>query len=104
LELLARERLRFARRFIDLPYTGKYGTIIKDCKDTNRRYRVSCCDFYTSRDAETQLSLLVLYEAFKHSIPKKNYSSLLTTFFENHPNSLDIRLEKLCKLLRRHFV
>ena len=45
----------FARRFFDLSYTGKYPHIVNDCKDSNRRYRVTCSDFDLSRDAETQL-------------------------------------------------
>jgi GTPase SAR1 family protein len=78
----------FARRFIDLPYAGKYPEIIKDCKDSNRRYRVDCGDFLKSRDAETQLSLLVLFEAFKHSAPERKQSSMmLTDFFLKSPSS-----------------
>lgn len=57
----------FARRFIDLEYTGRHSAIINDCRDSNRRYRVSCTKFDYERDAETQLSSLILYEAFKHS-------------------------------------
>jgi hypothetical protein len=95
----------FARRFIDLEYTEmRYSAIVKDCKDTNRRYRVSCSDFDSSRDAETQLSLLVLYEAFKHSIPNetKEYRMLFTNFFENHSNSR-ISFEKTLQLITSTF-
>ena len=56
----------FARRFIDLEYTGKHSTTIKDCRESNRRYRVACSDFDINKDAETQLSFMILYEAFKH--------------------------------------
>lgn len=77
----------FARRFMDLPYTGKYTHVVEDCKQSNRRYRVTCSDFDLSRDAETQLSLLILFEAFKYSVPKKDYISLFANFFEKFPNS-----------------
>ena len=76
----------FARRFIDLPYIGKYFDIVEDCKNSNRRYRLDCSDFVLSRDPETQLSLLILLEAFKYSVPVQNYDLLLSSFFDTSPN------------------
>lgn len=58
----------FARRFIDLPYSGEYQDVIEDCRENNRIYRVSCTDFDTTRDPKTHFSLLLLYEAFKYSV------------------------------------
>ena len=62
----------FARRFLDGEYTGKYKKIVEDCKACNRRYRITCSEFDTTRDAETQLSLCVLREAFKYSTNSTN--------------------------------
>jgi hypothetical protein len=56
-----------ARRFMDLSYSGNYADIVNDCKEMNRRYRVRCTKFDIARDAETQLSLIILFEAFKYS-------------------------------------
>jgi Cdc6-like AAA superfamily ATPase len=92
----------FARRFIDLPYTGKYPHIVNDCKESNRRYRVTCSDFDSTRDPETQLSLLILFEAFKYSVPKKNYRSLFAEFFENLPNSR-ISFERTLSIIAKTF-
>jgi hypothetical protein len=71
----------FARRFMDLPYSGTHPDVVNDCKECNRRYRVSCTKFDTTRDPETQLSLLVLYEAFKHSVGNVVLQDFLTDFY-----------------------
>ncbi|KAJ3316538.1 hypothetical protein HDV06_003309, partial [Boothiomyces sp. JEL0866] len=78
----------FARRFIDLKYTGKHSAIINDCRDCNRRYRVSCTNFDLSRDAETQLSLLVLFEAFKHSIGPVILQDFVMYYHRNFTNKI----------------
>ncbi|KAJ3252840.1 hypothetical protein HK103_001134 [Boothiomyces macroporosus] len=77
----------FARRFLELPYTGKHAAIINDCRDSNRSYCVSCCDFDLLKDGETQLSLLVLFEAFKYSLPAKaECQSFIRDFFKCFPS------------------
>ena len=53
----------FSRRFIDLPYFGRFPDVVEDCKESNRSYRVSCPAFHPDKDPETQLSLLVLFES-----------------------------------------
>ena len=90
----------FARRFLDLPYTGKYPAIINDCRDSNRRYRVSCTKFDMARDAETQLSLLVLFEAFKHSSETYNLQNYITGF---HRNFQKLSLTDVLQLITETF-
>jgi hypothetical protein len=70
----------FARRFMDLPYLGNYADIVNDCKTMNRSYRVSCTKFNIARNAETQLSLIILFEAFKYSSGAGNLQDYLTEF------------------------
>lgn len=91
----------FARRFIDLPYTGKYPDIVTDCKDSNRRYRVSCTSFDTTRDAETQLSLIVLFEAFKYSMQAAELQAFLSSFHRNYSSILS--LENVLQLITNTF-
>jgi hypothetical protein len=78
----------FARRFMDLPYSGTHTGVVNDCKECNRRYRVSCTKFDTTRDPETQLSLLVLFEAFKHSVGNVVLQDFLTAFYRNFSGRL----------------
>jgi GTPase SAR1 family protein len=70
----------FARRFMDLSYSGNYADIVNDCKEMNRRYRVRCTKFDIARDAETQLSLIILFEAFKYSSGAGNLQDYLNEF------------------------
>ena len=78
----------FARRFIDGEYTGKYLKIVQDCKKFNRRYRVTSVEFDTTRDPETQLSLFILREAFKHSLTNgRTTGSFIANFFNKYPHS-----------------
>jgi hypothetical protein len=61
-------KYKFARRFIDLKYTGKYSHIVNDCKETYRIYTIDCTKFDVLGDVEIQLGLMILNEAFKHSV------------------------------------
>lgn len=36
----------FSRRFLDLPYSGRFPAVVEHCKESNRRYRVSCSFFH----------------------------------------------------------
>lgn len=92
----------FARRFIDLQYTGDYGDIVTDCKGSNRRYRISCTDFDMTRDPETQLSLMVLFEAFKYSVTTAKWQSFTTKFWK--PNSrMSLKLTDVLGLITATF-
>lgn len=91
----------FARRFIDLPYTGKHSDIVADCKDSNRRYRVSCTSFDITRDPETQLSLMILFEAFKYSMTTGDLHDFLSNFHRNY--SAKLSLENVLELITNTF-
>ena len=91
----------FARRFMDLKYTGKHFAIINDCREKNRRYRVSCTNFDANKDAETQLSLLILYEAFKHSSGASSLQDYISAFYR--PVSRKLSLSDVLHLITETF-
>jgi hypothetical protein len=81
IKFLALIKTKFACQLLDLPYTGNYSQIVKDCKASDRRYRLRCTDFDpTRKDTETQLSLLILYEAFKNSSKGITIEDCITQF------------------------
>jgi hypothetical protein len=80
--------------------TGKHSAIINDCRESNRRYRVSCTKFDMARDAETQLSLLILYEAFKHSSETYSLQDYITAF---HRKFQKLSLADVLKLITETF-
>ncbi|KAI8891790.1 hypothetical protein BC833DRAFT_626464 [Globomyces pollinis-pini] len=90
----------FAHRFIDLKYTGKHSAIINDCRDSHRRYRVSCKKFDITRDVETQLSLQILYEAFKHSSGTYHLQDYISAF---HRNFRKLSLAHVLQLITETF-
>ncbi|KAJ3308464.1 hypothetical protein HDV04_001221, partial [Boothiomyces sp. JEL0838] len=93
----------FARRFLELPYTGNHAAIINDCRDSNRSYRVRCSDFDLLKDGETQLSLLVLFEAFKYSLPAKvKCEPFIKNFFKWFP-SFRVSFEATLQLITETF-
>ena len=91
-----------AHRFLNEPYHGIFHDIINDCRNTNRRYRVSCTNFRTILDTETQLSLMILYESFKHSTSLGSIMEFIDKYYENYKNTI-LKLSSVLKLITECF-
>ena len=91
----------FCRRFLDLQYNGRFQDIVNECKESNRRYRVSCEAFDCSKDPETQLSLMVLFEAFKYSGVTVDLFKFLADYFGS--NNRKVSLHSVLELVTQTF-
>ena len=91
----------FSRRFMNLPYSGRHPDLVNDCRECNRRYRISCTELNITSDPETQLSLLVLYEAFKHCSSDVLLQDFISEFYCNFSGKL--RFADILEIITKTF-